>query len=200
MVIHKGEKIAVTGNSGEGKTTFLLLLLRLLRETQGEIRMDGLPIRADISWRQHLGYVPQNPFILDATVAENIAFGIQAAAIDRNKIIRLLSDLDLEKTVGHLPQGMDTAIGEHGVKLSGGQRQRLAIARVLYADADVLLLDEITNQVHPFLEQEIFGVLNNLSGTGKTIIMVTHKLTHPDFFDSVYRLEHGNFSAIRQRP
>jgi ABC-type multidrug transport system fused ATPase/permease subunit len=189
--IKKGEKIVVTGNSGEGKTTFLLILLRLLKETQGSITVDNNPIMDDASWRKQIGYVSQNPYVLDATIAENIAYGIPSREIDRDKVKQLLDELGLAEVVQRLPDGIDTLIGERGITLSGGQRQRLAIARVLYAEVDVLLLDEITNQVHASMEEEILTALTAVGRREKTIIMIAHQLTHNDIFDSIYRMENG---------
>lgn len=200
LLIRKGEKVALTGKSGEGKTTLLLILLRFLKETEGEIRVDDHPIQNEMAWRKLIGYVPQNPYILDGTVAENIAFGIPAEEIDNKKVLRLISELDLNEMINQLSHGIDTQIGERGIKLSGGQRQRLAIARALYADADILLLDEITNQVHTFMEKEILNILEDLANKKKTIIMVTHKLTGASFFDSIYSLEKGKLHEVVMQP
>jgi HlyD family secretion protein len=130
------------------KQTLLLIMLRFLKETSGEMKVDGNPITDELAWRKLLGYVPQSPYMLDGSIAENIAFGIPSEQIDRKKIEAILNDLGLIEMIKQLPDGIDSQIGERGVRLSGGQRQRLAIARVLYADAEILLLDEITNQVH----------------------------------------------------
>jgi ATP-binding cassette, subfamily B, bacterial PglK len=191
LSIRKGEKVALTGVSGGGKTTLLLILLRFLKETTGELLIDGNRINDDRAWRRLLGYVPQNPYVLDGSIAENIAFGIPHELIDRNKVEQLLADLGLSEMVNQLINGIDTQIGERGIKLSGGQRQRLAIARVLYTDAEILLLDEITNQVHTFMEKEILNILNDLSLKKKTIIMVTHHINNSEFFDNIYSLENG---------
>ena len=196
LCIRKGEKVALTGVSGGGKTTLLLILLRFLKETTGELLVDGNRIDDEGAWRKLLGYVPQNPYVLDGSIAENIAFGVPQELIDRKKVQHLLKDLGLSDMVSQLPNGIDTQIGERGIKLSGGQRQRLAIARVLYADAEILLLDEITNQVHTFMEKEILNILNDLSLKKKTIIMVTHHITDSRFFDSVYALENGTLKEM----
>jgi ATP-binding cassette, subfamily B, bacterial PglK len=195
MTIRKGEKIAITGASGEGKTTILLILIGFLKQTQGELLIDGKTVENNNAWLNLVGYVPQNPYILDGTVAENIAFGIPEENIDTRKIVRLIDDLELTDLISHLPNGIDTRIGERGAKLSGGQRQRIAVARALYADADILLLDEITNQVHATLELEIMNLLNRMSNKKKTIIMVTHKAPK-DFFDGIYNLQKGALQEI----
>jgi ABC-type multidrug transport system fused ATPase/permease subunit len=191
LTINKGDKIGIIGNSGEGKTTLLLVLLRLLKETSGEILIDGKCPSSETSWKQLIGYVPQSPYIVDGSICENIAFGIPPAEIDRVKVTNLLSVLELNDFVRHLPSGIDTRIGERGAKLSGGQKQRLAIGRALYIDAPVLLLDEVTNQIHAAAELEIMNVLEKLSNDKKTIVMVTHKIPRHNFFDSIYRLEKG---------
>jgi ABC-type multidrug transport system fused ATPase/permease subunit len=191
LKIRKGEKIIIQGKSGEGKTTLFLILLRFIEENAGTITVDNKPIANENSWRSIIGYVPQNPYILDGTILENIAFGIPAEEIDRKKIEQLILELALTDLINQLPHGIDTEIGERGVKLSGGQRQRLAIARALYADAEILLLDEITNQVHPSLEQEIWKILHTLSTQNKTIVLITHKLPDTGFFQSIYTLENG---------
>jgi ATP-binding cassette, subfamily B, bacterial PglK len=196
LTIRKGEKVAITGASGEGKTTFLLVLLGLLQQTEGQILIDGNAIQDKNAWKKIIGYVPQNPYILDGSIAENIAFGIQPESIDTARVLQLINDLSLSTLVSNLPDGMDSRIGERGAKLSGGQRQRIAIARALYFEADILLLDESTNQVDGIIELEIMNLLDRLAGKKKTIIMVAHKITQRDFFDTIYRLEKGKLNEI----
>jgi ABC-type multidrug transport system fused ATPase/permease subunit len=195
FTINKGEKIAITGNSGEGKTTLLLVMMGFLKADEGEILIDNTRLIHEGFFRLS-SYVSQNPYILDGTIAENIAFGVANEHIDRVKILSLINDLGLAELIQQLPQNIDSPIGEKGTKLSGGQRQRLAIARALYADADVLLLDEITNQVHSSAESEIIKILGSLADKGKAIVIVTHKLTHVNFFDSIYRLENGRLNEV----
>lgn len=179
------------GNSGEGKTTLLLVLLRFLKETEGRILVDGKLLVDENGWRKILGYVPQDPYIIDGTICENVAFGVTPDEIDRSKVLQIMGDLDMNDLVRQLPNGIDTRIGERGAKLSGGQKQRLAIARVLYADADILLFDEATNQVHCSLESEVMEHVADIAGKKRTIVMVTHKV-QTNFFDTVYHLEKGN--------
>jgi ABC-type multidrug transport system fused ATPase/permease subunit len=196
LTVQRGQCIAITGNSGEGKTTILHLLMRFLEPFEGKILCDGQRVSEFGSWGGQICYVPQNPFLLNASIAENIAFGIPADAIDRKKVNELLEIMHLSDLVAGLPAGMDSVIGEQGSRVSGGQRQRLAIARALYHNAGILLLDEVTNQVQPRLELEILEVLSSLALSGKTIITVTHKLSFPDRFDAVYRLENRKLSAV----
>jgi ABC-type bacteriocin/lantibiotic exporter with double-glycine peptidase domain len=193
LTIHKGEKIALMGKSGSGKTTLLLLLMRYITEQSGDIVVDGVKLEPQhsTSFRKLMGYVPQSPYILDASIAENIAFGINETEIDTTKIAKLVSDLDLQSWISTLPQGIHTRIGERGTKISGGQRQRLAIARALYYNAEVLLLDEITNQLDAHTEREVIDILNRLASLGKTLLFITHKTDLFSSFDSVYELKNG---------
>jgi ATP-binding cassette subfamily B protein len=191
MTIKKGEMIALIGKSGAGKTTLLLILLRFLKETNGAILVDDKPLKNDQSWLKRIGYVPQRPYVLDGTVMENIAFGIPADLVNEKRVNDLIQYIELADWVAQLPAGMNTRLGEQGSKVSGGQRQRIALARALYADAEILLLDEVTNQVHHALEADILKLLGKLRSKGKTIVIITHKLSEPSLYDTVYRLENG---------
>ncbi len=197
MVIKKGEMVALTGKSGNGKTTLLLILLRLLKETNGHVWIDGQAIQSDQSWGSQIAYVPQHPYILDGTLVENIAFGVEPGLVDRDKINLLIKELDLTALLEQLPHGIDSAIGERGAKLSGGQKQRIAIARALYHDFEILLLDEVTNQVHAELEEEIFSILKRLAHRQKTILAVTHKISSVNLFDKIYQLEGKSLKQIQ---
>ena len=193
LVIHKGEKIALVGKSGEGKTTILLLLLQFLRGSGGKLLLDGVEINKNnvSQWRKIFAYVPQNPYMLDGTIAENVAFGFSAEEFNWGKIQELIRDLELEDMIRQFPEGLSTQVGERGIKLSGGQRQRVAIARALYADAEVLLLDEVTNQLDAESEQEIIKTLERITLQKKTILMVTHHAHLFSRFDRVLTLENG---------
>jgi ABC-type multidrug transport system fused ATPase/permease subunit len=193
LLIRKGEKIALMGKSGTGKTTLLLILLQFLTEYKGKVLLDGIEIQPANrkAWQNILGYVPQNPLLLDGTIVENIAFGIPPEEIDIKKIDQLIHDLDLDEMVKALPEGADTPIGEKGIKLSGGQRQRLSIARALYANAEILLLDEVTNQLDMNTEREILMLFEKESMSNKTILMVTHQQDLTLKFDRTIRFENG---------
>lgn len=199
LTIRKGDKIALTGKSGSGKTTVILLLLRFLKGDAGKILLDDAEVQGENSkaWRRIFGYVPQNPYILDGTMAENIAFGFSAEEIDHEKIQQLIQTLDLQEMVSQHPGGLATQIGEKGIKLSGGQRQRIAIARALYADAEILLLDEITNQLDIQTEQEIIKTLKKIAHQEKTVLMITHHEHLLNEFDRVVSLEDGVFLERR---
>ncbi len=173
LEIRRGEKIAITGPSGKGKTTLLLMLLGYLRPTSGQLVIDGkiLDETTAASWRKRIGYIPQRPYVLDGSIASNIAFGDYSP--DFHKIAELTKSLELDQWISTLPQGVHTEIGERGVKVSGGQLQRISIARALYRSPEILVLDEVTNQLDPSTEAGIFKSLINVSA-GKTLIMVTH--------------------------
>jgi ABC-type bacteriocin/lantibiotic exporter with double-glycine peptidase domain len=193
LTIHKGEKIALTGKSGSGKTTLLMVLMKFLEADSGELKIDGANHAGQRTvWRRLFGYVSQSPYIVDASIAENIAFGVSLEKIDTEKVSHLLAELDLKEIVDQFPEGIHTPIGENGVKLSGGQRQRIAIARALYHDAEILLFDEITNQLDVQTEKEILTSLEKIAWQKKTIVMITH---HPHLlpaFDRVLVLENGS--------
>jgi HlyD family secretion protein len=190
------------GKSGSGKTTLLLLLLRYITPQTGGITIDGEKIAGQhaASFRRLMGYVPQSPYILDASVTENIAFGIEASEIDTQKIAKLVSDLDLQSWIDTLPQGIHTRIGEKGTKISGGQRQRLAIARALYYNAEVLLLDEITNQLDRQTEEAVMHLLRHDIFKNKTVIFITHKSDLLHYFHSIYTIEQGKIKSVLSRP
>lgn len=198
LSIRKGEKIIIVGRSGVGKTTLFLILMRLLQEQEGEIFVDGQKLTEEntLSWQKLIGYVPQNPYVLDASLVENIAFGMPAEKINLERVKKLIKDLDLEEWMNNLPDGLNSIIGERGAKVSGGQRQRLAIARALYHDAEVLLLDEITNQIDRETELAIKHLLENLAVENKTVILITHRSELLNFADSIYQIKGGSFERI----
>ncbi len=191
--IQRGERIVITGKSGSGKTSLLLILLRFIKESKGEIIIDNtlLEEKHTASWQKCLGYIPQHPYILDGSIKENIAFGIPVHEINEEKIAQVAAQAELRNWIQILPEGMDSLLGEKGARISGGQRQRIAIARALYHDAVILLMDESTNQLDSETEEEItHTLLQNLSSQ-KTIIMVSHKEKLWEQFDSVYELREG---------
>jgi ATP-binding cassette, subfamily B, bacterial PglK len=200
LIIRKGEKIALTGKSGAGKSTLLLIILGFLQEQEGEILIDSYKQESNRRSRRNLlGYVPQHPYIMDGSVLENIAFGVPPDKVDLEKANRLVLGMDLAGWISSLPQGIHTRIGEKGAKISGGQRQRLAIARTLYYDAEILLLDEVTNQLDPQTEKEVVTTLLNLSDQSKTILMITH---HPELlkkFETVYELVNGGLEKVTEK-
>ncbi|MEQ9412740.1 MAG: ATP-binding cassette domain-containing protein, partial [Cyclobacteriaceae bacterium] len=198
LSLKKNERILIKGSSGSGKTTLLLLMMRLIKEQSGEVTVDNEPLtpEKEVAWQRKIGYVPQSPYTLDATIQENIAFGVLKTNIDIDKVNRLISDLGLRDWVDKLKGGIETVIGERGVKISGGQRQRLAIARALYHDAEILFLDEITNQLDQATELEIITVLDNLSKKGKTLVVISHHQNPRGIYDTVYELSAGGLVNV----
>ncbi|GHT65389.1 ABC transporter ATP-binding protein [Bacteroidia bacterium] len=179
LILHKGERIGIRGASGAGKSTLFNLLLGFYTPQQGEICIDG--VRLDCQnrseWHRIVGYVPQDVFILDGTLAENIALGEES--INEERLKQALRQSNLDEFVRSLPEGIHTPIGENGCRLSGGQRQRIGIARALYKQAEVLFFDEATSSLDSQTEQEITGAINRLSAGSRqlTILIIAHRET-----------------------
>ena len=189
--IRKGQAVGVIGPSGAGKSTLVDILLGLLGLKEGDIRVDGQSIRNRIgAWQRLLGYVPQMIYLLDESVRSNIAFGIDEDSIDEAALNRAVKAASLEDVIRDLPEGLDTLIGENGVRLSGGQRQRVGIARALYKDPEILILDEATSALDDETERVISEAIDSLSHN-KTLIIIAHRLTTLKNCDVVYRLEGG---------
>jgi ATP-binding cassette, subfamily B, bacterial PglK len=177
--IRAGERIGVVGSSGAGKSTLADVLLGLLRPTEGRLVVDGVPItQANVrAWQRRVGYVPQDIFLTDATVAENIALGLAPGEIDRERLCAAARTAQLDRFIEEvLPQGYDTMVGERGVRLSGGQKQRIGIARALYHDADLIVFDEATSALDNLTEQDVMAAIGALPGD-KTIVVIAHRMT-----------------------
>ena len=189
LTIQKGQSIAFIGPSGAGKTTVSDIILSLLKPTKGQILMDGIDIE-DLGkeWNRIIGYVPQATYIIDASIRHNIAFGEKENAIDDDQIWQALKIAQLEDFVKGLPEGLDTLVGESGVRFSGGQRQRLAIARALYRNPDILVLDEATAALDNDTEEEVMKAIEALQGY-KTLIIVAHRLTTVRKCDVIYEVK-----------
>ena len=165
LSINKGESIAFIGKSGAGKTTLVDVILGLLSPAQGDILVDGVSIYQNIRyWQDLVGYIPQSIFLTDDTVERNIAFGVSDQAIDREKIEQVIDTVQLRELVEQLPKGLKTQVGERGVRLSGGQRQRIGIARALYHEREILVLDEATAALDNETESLINDAIKNFSG------------------------------------
>ena len=191
MEIRPGEAIGLIGESGAGKTTLADILLGLFQPQAGEITVDGKSIYvADTNWHKLVGYVPQNVFLIDDTVRNNILFGVDEKDIDEERIWQTVEQAQLKEFVKNLPQGLDTVLGERGIKISGGQRQRIAIARALYYDPEILVLDEATSALDNDTENAIMESINTLQGE-KTLIIVAHRLTTIANCDKVYEIRNG---------
>jgi ABC-type multidrug transport system fused ATPase/permease subunit len=167
------------------------VLLGLLEPNSGIVRVDGRDIRSDIrGWQDQIGYVPQSIFLADDTLRRNVAFGLANEHIDDAAIMRALRAAQLEEFVKTLPDGLDTSVGERGIRLSGGQRQRIGIARALYHDPPVIVLDEATSSLDVEAERNVMEAVEALHGV-KTIVIVAHRLSTTENCDRLYRLERG---------
>ena len=190
--IKKGMSVGIVGSSGGGKTTTADLLLGLLSPVEGEIYIDNYKLSSVINeWHAMIGYIPQQIFILDGNVRDNIAFGIPPEEVGEEKIWTVLKDAALDEFVKELPEGLDTELGERGIRLSGGQRQRIGIARALYKSPSVLFFDEATSALDGKTESEIMESIRALKGK-ITMVIIAHRLSTIEHCDHVYRVEDGN--------
>ena len=174
--IPAGSRIGIVGLSGSGKSTLMDLLLGLFEPIEGSILADGIPLKASIEdWRSNIGYIPQSVFLIDDSLRRNVAFGVRDDQIDDERVWSALEQAKMGEVVRELPGGLDTGVGERGVRFSGGQRQRVAIARALYHKPSMLLLDEATSALDPETEQEIEDVMDGLIGS-KTLVIIAHRM------------------------
>ena len=191
LTIRRGESVGFIGASGAGKSTLIDILLGLLTPDKGEVRVDGEDIQQALrAWQDLIGYVPQSIFLTDDTLRRNVAFGLVDEQIDDAAVQRAIKAAQLEGFVSGLPDGMETLVGERGVRLSGGQRQRIGISRALYHDPAVLVLDEATSALDVATEQGVMQAVNALRGS-KTIIVVAHRFSTVRQCNRLYRLEQG---------
>lgn len=191
LKIRKNSSIGLIGASGAGKTTVVDLLLGLLEPQEGSIRVDGTDIRTNPeSWHKNTGYIPQSIYLMDDTIRANIAFGIPEDEIREEEIERAMKEAQLDQFVHSLPEGIYTVIGDRGVRLSGGQRQRIGIARALYRNPDVLVLDEATAALDNETEKEVMEAIDGLHGR-RTMIVIAHRLTTVKNCDDIYEVADG---------
>jgi len=189
--ISKGESIALIGKSGAGKTTLVDLILGLISPQQGDIKVDGVSVTSDIRLLQSLvGYIPQSIFLVDDTLKNNIAFGVPETLIDYERLDWAIRKAQLKGFIKELPDGLETMVGERGVRFSGGQRQRVGIARALYHEREILVLDEATAALDNETESLITEAIDSLSGQ-KTMITIAHRLTTVRNCDRIYLMENG---------
>lgn len=194
--IKQGESIGILGPSGSGKSTLVDLILGLLEETSGEITVDGVNINTCMrQWQDQIGYVPQTIYLLDDSILHNIAFGIPNDKIDFQAVEKALIAAQLEDYIKHLPDGINTYVGERGVRLSGGQRQRIGIARALYHDPSILVLDEATSALDYETEKEVMKSVSAFQGE-KTLIIIAHRLSTLNNCDKLYQLEKGKIVSV----
>ena len=197
MEIPIGNAVGIVGTSGAGKTTIVDILLGLLQLESGSILADGVEVRDHYaSWLKNIGYIPQTIFMIDSTIRKNVAFGYPDEDIDDGRVWEALREAQLDEFVRGLPEGLDTSIGERGIRLSGGQRQRIGIARALFEDPEVLVLDEATSALDNETEAAIMDSINRLHGR-KTLIIIAHRLQTIEKCDMVYRVKEGK--AVRER-
>ncbi len=197
LKINKSTAVAIVGPTGTGKTTFVDIILGLLSPTEGELLVDGVSItRENIrSWQRNLGYVPQHIYLSDDSIKNNIAFGLPEEMIDIDRVKKAASISNLDGFIeNELPNGYDTVVGERGIRLSGGQRQRVGIARALYSDPDVLVLDEATSSLDGITEESVMKAMDNVSKL-KTLIIIAHRLTTVKKCDVIYLLDKGKIVA-----
>ncbi len=191
FTVKKGETIGIMGPSGAGKSTLVDIIIGLILPTHGCVRIDGEDIKNNVrTWQSRIGYVPQFIYLTDDSLRSNVAFGIPPESIDEDRVLTALRSAQLEELMASLPLGLDTIVGERGVKLSGGQRQRIGIARALYSNPDVLVLDEATSALDITTEAELMKAVGFLKGL-KTIIIVTHRFATVQGCDRVYLIEKG---------
>jgi ABC-type multidrug transport system fused ATPase/permease subunit len=195
MQVRRNESVGLVGPSGSGKSTLVDVILGLLTPDAGQVLVDGADIQQNLrGWQNQIGYVPQSIYLTDDSLRRNIAFGLAAEDIDDEAVQRAIKAAQLEEFVASLPDGLETPVGERGVRLSGGQRQRIGIARALYHDPSVLVLDEATSALDTATErlvmEEVMALRRN-----KTILVVAHRLSTVEHCDRLYRVEQGRVVA-----
>lgn len=194
LVIKKGQTVGFIGTSGSGKSTLIDIVLGLLQPQDGKILVDGQDIQANLrAWQALIGYVPQTIYLTDDTLRRNVAFGVPDDHIDESAVEKAIRAAQLKDFVAGLPQGLDTFVGERGVRISGGQRQRIGIARALYHDPAVLVLDEATSALDNKTERGFMDAVDALHGR-KTILIVAHRLSTVEQCDQIFQLEHGQLA------
>jgi ABC-type multidrug transport system fused ATPase/permease subunit len=196
LVITKGSSVGLVGPSGGGKSTLIDVLVGLLEPTSGSVLVDGVDIRAHVAgWQANLGMVPQVVFLTDDSLRRNIAFGLPDDEIDDERVAAAVTMAQLDELVAGLPAGLDTSVAEAGVRLSGGQRQRVVIARALYREPAVLILDEGTSALDNLTEAQIIETLNRLKGRF-TVIAVAHRLSSVQDCDQIVVVEGGRITDV----
>ncbi len=194
MSIKKGQSIGLVGASGAGKSTLINIILGFIEPSQGCLLIDGKP-RSDLrKWLNNFAYIPQSIFLLDDTLQRNIALGMEDHEIDAEKIFKTIEMAQLNEVVNELPLGLNTIIGENGIRLSGGQRQRVALARALYHERDIIIMDEATSSLDNETEKEVINTIKRLKGN-KTLIVIAHRLSTVEHCDILYKLEKGEIVA-----
>ena len=193
LTIKPNTSVGFVGKSGSGKSTIIDIITGLIEPQQGEITIDGIPLNKKNlrTWQNKIGIVPQAIFLLEGSIAENVAFGISHDLIDHQQVKKALKLAYLEEWLSGLENGIHTKVGERGIQLSGGQRQRIAIARSLYYEPDVLIFDEATSALDRITEKTIMNSIDDFSGK-KTLIMISHRLTTVQKCDQIFIIDKGS--------
>ena len=196
MKIAKGESIGFVGTTGSGKSTLIDIILGLLSPDNGKVVVDGNTIFENLrSWQNQIGYVPQTIYLTDDTIRRNVAFGVSDELINNEAVEKAIIAAQMTNFIKHLPDGMETFVGEQGVRLSGGQRQRIGLARALYNDPSLLVLDEATSALDSNTESDVMEAVLSLKNN-KTIIIVAHRLSTLSSCDRIYKLEEGKVIQV----
>jgi len=205
VTINAGEAVGFIGSSGAGKSTLIDLILGLLTPTKGEVKVDGRNIADNIAaWQRRIGYIPQDIYLIDDSIRRNIAFGLPDEEIDHDAVERALGAAQLDFFIKSLPQGVETTVGNRGIRLSGGQRQRIGIARALYRNPEILVMDEATSALDSETERAVVAAIAELQGE-RTIIIIAHRLSTVEGCDRIYLLQEGrvidsgNISELMKR-
>jgi ABC-type multidrug transport system fused ATPase/permease subunit len=196
LEIKKNETVGVMGISGQGKSTLVNIMAGLLPPTSGEVYIDSKPIKnLEASWYRHIGYVPQQVYLLDDTIKRNVAFGVPDEDIDESRVWAVLKKSGIESEVKEMFDGIETEVGERGARVSGGQKQRLGIARALYREPALLILDESTSSLDVKTEAEILETLSGLKGQ-VTMIIVSHRQSAIKDCDRIIKVSEGSLEPL----
>ena len=191
LIIEKNKHIGIEGKTGEGKSTLIDLVLGLITSNEGEILVDGINIHKNkAEWQNMIGYVPQETFLNASSIKTNIAYGLKDEDIDEEKVIKASKMANIYNFISSLPEGLDTEVGENGIKLSGGQKQRISIARALYKEPALIIFDEATSSLDIHTEKENIEAINNLKNH-KTLISISHKKTTMLYCDEIYEIKNS---------
>ena len=199
MTIPYGKSVGIMGTSGAGKSTIVDIILGLLHVQEGKITCDGRNIfESYASWLAQIGYIPQSIYLIDESIRENIGFGIKPEDIDEDRVWETLEEAQLKDFVQSLPEGLDTKVGDRGVRISGGQRQRIGIARALYHNPEILVFDEATSALDNETEAALMDAINSFNGK-KTMIIIAHRLNTIENCDIIYRVSEGQIEEVRRK-